>query len=116
MNKRLDVLICGGGACISSHSHDFKKKLLRGDRGEGPDRRGQRRGNRLHGPVRARPGDGRLSRRFLLHQPEGSETPIEIVDEHFLKGRPVAGAAVAWLPRRARSSSRRSRCRSSRSR
>ena len=28
MNKRLDVLVCGGGACISSHSHELKNRLV----------------------------------------------------------------------------------------
>ncbi|MCX5916560.1 MAG: (2Fe-2S) ferredoxin domain-containing protein, partial [Deltaproteobacteria bacterium] len=27
MRARLDILICGGGACISSHSREFKDKL-----------------------------------------------------------------------------------------
>ena len=29
MKKRLDVLICGGAACIASHSHGFKNELIK---------------------------------------------------------------------------------------
>jgi NADH-quinone oxidoreductase subunit F len=88
MNKRLDVLICGGGACISSHSHEFKKKLQ-----EEIDQAGLAEEINLvetgcMGPCELGP--------VMVVYPDGSfyiqlkeEHAARIVQEHFMKGRPV---------------------------
>ncbi len=88
MKKRLDVLVCGGGACISSHSHEFKEKLK-----EEIEKAGL--GGELNlvetgcmGPCEQGP--------VMVVYPDGSfycklkeEHAERIVQEHFLKGRPV---------------------------
>ena len=88
MNKRLDVLICGGGACISSHSHEFKKKLLEeieryGLSGEINVVETGCMGPCELGPVMVVYPDGSFYIRLKERHAE------EIVQEHFLKGRPV---------------------------
>lgn len=88
MNKRLDVLICGGGACISSHSHELKKKLLEEIDKNGLSEEVNVVETGCMGPCELGP--------VMVVYPEGSfyinlkeENAEEIVREHFLKGRPV---------------------------
>ncbi|HEX7503417.1 MAG TPA: (2Fe-2S) ferredoxin domain-containing protein, partial [Acidobacteriota bacterium] len=88
MNKRLDVLICGGGACISSHSHEFKKKLL-----EAIEKNGL--GGEINLVETGCMGPCELGPVMVVY-PDGSfyiklkeEYAEEIVQEHFLKGRPL---------------------------
>jgi len=88
MNKRLDVLICGGGACISSHSHELKKKLLEEIEKNGLSEEVNVVETGCMGPCELGP--------VMVVYPEGSfyinlkeENAEEIVQEHFLKGRPV---------------------------
>ncbi len=88
MNKRLDVLICGGGACISSHSHEFKKKLLEGIEKKGLTEEVTLVETGCMGPCELGP--------MMVVYPDGSfyiklkdENVDEIIEEHFLKGRPV---------------------------
>ncbi len=88
MAKRLDVLVCGGGACISSHSHELKEKLI-----EVIDKKGLTDEINIvetgcMGPCELGP--------VMVVYPDGSfyiqlkdEYVEEIVEEHFLKGRPV---------------------------
>ncbi len=88
MAKRLDVLVCGGGACISSHSHELKNKLI-----EVIDKKGLTDEINIvetgcMGPCELGP--------VMVVYPDGSfyiqlkdEYVEEIVEEHFLKGRPV---------------------------
>lgn len=99
MNKRLEVLICGGGACITSHSREFKKKLM-----EEINRKGLTDEINLietgcMGPCQLGP--------LMVTYPDGSfyinlkeeHAPL-IVEEHFLKGRPVG--SLLWLGPEAR--------------
>ena len=88
MNKRLDVLICGGGACISSHSHELKKKLLEEIEKNGLSEEVNVVETGCMGPCELGP--------VMVVYPEGSfyinlkeENAEEIVREHFLKGRPL---------------------------
>jgi NADH-quinone oxidoreductase subunit F len=88
MNKRLDVLICGGGACISSHSHELKKKLLEGIEKKGLAAEVTLVETGCMGPCELGP--------MMVVYPDGSfyiklkdENIDEIIEEHFLKGRPV---------------------------
>jgi len=88
MNKRLDVLICGGGACISSHSHEFKKKLLEEIEKSGLSEEINVVETGCMGPCELGP--------VMVVYPDGSfyiklkdEDAATIVQEHFLKGRPV---------------------------
>jgi NADH-quinone oxidoreductase subunit F len=88
MRKRLDVLICTGANCLSSHSLEFKKKLE-----EELERRQLQEevnivGTGCMGPCQLGP--------VMIVYPEGSfyvklkdEDIPQIVEEHFLKGRPV---------------------------
>ena len=94
MNKRLDVLICGGGACISSHSHEFKKKLL-----EEIEKNGL--GEEINVVETGCMGPCELGPVMVVY-PDGSfyiklkeENAEEIVEEHFLKGRPVQKLSLA---------------------
>ena len=88
MNRRLDVLVCSGAACVSSHSADVKAALEReiARRDLGGEIRLVETG--CMGPCELGP--------VLLVYPDGAfyirVTPadaMEIVEEHFLKGRPV---------------------------
>ncbi len=88
MNKRLDVLICGGGACISSHSHEFKKKLQEEIEKAGLGEEINLVETGCMGPCELGP--------VMVVYPDGSfyiqlkeEYAAEIVQEHFLKGRPL---------------------------
>ncbi|MGB9875935.1 MAG: NADH-quinone oxidoreductase subunit NuoF, partial [bacterium] len=88
MRKRLDVLICTGANCLSSRSLEFKKKLE-----EELERRQLQEevnivGTGCMGPCQLGP--------VMIVYPEGSfyvklkdEDIPQIVEEHFLKGRPV---------------------------
>ena len=94
MNKRLDVLICGGGACISSHSHEFKKKLLEEIEKNGLGEEINLVETGCMGPCELGP--------VMVVYPDGSfyiklkeENADEIVQEHFLKGRPVQKSPLA---------------------
>ena len=89
MNKRLDVLVCGGGACISSHSHEFKAKLV-----EVIDRQGL--ADEINVVETGCMGPCELGPVMVVY-PDGSfyiklkaEDAERIVQEHFLKGRPVS--------------------------
>ncbi len=86
--KRLDVLICGGGACISSHSRDFKDALSKVIQAKGLEDEINLIETGCMGPCELGP--------VMVVYPEGSfyiklkEAHAErIVEEHFLKGRPV---------------------------
>jgi len=88
MNKRLDVLICGGGACISSHSHELKKKLIEEIEKNGLSQEVNLVETGCMGPCELGP--------VMVVYPDGSfyikldeNSAAEIVQEHFLKGRPV---------------------------
>jgi NADH-quinone oxidoreductase subunit F len=88
MNKRLDVLICGGGACISSHSHELKKKLIEEIEKNGLSAEINLVETGCMGPCELGP--------VMVVYPDGSfyikldeKNAVEIVQEHFLKGRPV---------------------------
>ncbi len=100
MNKRLDVLICGGGACISSHSHEFKKKLLAAIAAQGLADEIKVVETGCMGPCELGP--------VMVVYPEGSfyiklkpkRMPSPSWPEHFLKGRPVQ--RLLWLAPEAR--------------
>ena len=88
MNKRLDALICGGGACISSHSREFKSRLLQVIAQKGLSDEINVVETGCMGPCELGP--------VMVVYPDGSfyirlkEADAEtIVEEHFLKGRPV---------------------------
>lgn len=88
MRKRLDVLVCGGAACIACHSLELKKKLL-----EVIEKRGLEKeinvvetgcmGPCELGPVMVVYPDGVF---YIKVQKSDVE---ELVEEHFLKGRPL---------------------------
>ena len=99
MKKRLDVLICGGGACISSQSREFKEALLAaiGEKGLAAEINVVETG--CMGPCELGP--------VMVVYPDGSfyinlkvKDAARIVDEHFLKGRPVND--LLWLAPEAR--------------
>ena len=99
MNKRLDVLICGGGACISSQSHEFKKHLLQAIEEKGLTGEVNVVETGCMGPCELGP--------VMVVYPEGSfyirlkkEDATRIAEEHFLKGRPVED--LLWLAPEAR--------------
>ncbi len=86
--KRLDVLVCGGGACISSHSHEIKDKLIAVLEEKGLSDEINVVETGCMGPCELGP--------VMVVYPDGSfyiklkEDDIEeLVEEHFLKGRPV---------------------------
>jgi NADH-quinone oxidoreductase subunit F len=99
MNKRLDVLICGGGACISSHSHELKKKLIEEIEKNGLSEEINLVETGCMGPCELGP--------VMVVYPDGSfyikvdeKNAEEIVREHFLKGRPVQ--SLLWQAPEAR--------------
>ncbi len=99
MNKRLDVLVCGGGACISSESHVFKKELLRAIEEKGLTEEVNVVETGCMGPCELGP--------VMVVYPDGSfyislkaADADRIVDEHFLKGRPVD--ELLWMAPEAR--------------
>jgi NADP-reducing hydrogenase subunit HndC len=88
MDRRLDVLVCSGAACVSSHSVEVRSTLAReiDARGLGDEIRLVETG--CMGPCELGP--------VLLVYPGGvfyirvkPDDVAEIVEEHFLKGRPV---------------------------
>ncbi len=88
MKKRLDVLICGGAACIASHSHGFKDELIKviEEKELGAEINIIETG--CMGPCELGP--------VMVVYPDGAfyiklkpAYAAEIVEEHFLKGRPV---------------------------
>jgi len=88
MKKRLDVLICGGAACIASHSQEIKERLLqlieaKGLSGEVSLVETGCMGPCELGPVMVVYPDGAF---YIRLKPEDME---EVVEEHFLKGRVV---------------------------
>jgi NADH-quinone oxidoreductase subunit F len=99
MNKRLDVLVCGGGACISSQSHEFKKHLLQAIEDKGLTGEVNVVETGCMGPCELGP--------VMVVYPDGSfykdlkgEDAPRIVEEHFLKGRPVQD--LLWMAPEAR--------------
>jgi len=90
MRKRLDVLICTGANCLSSHSLEFKKKLEEEIEKRGLQEEVNLVGTGCMGPCQLGP--------VMIVYPEGSfyvklkeDDVPRIVEEHFLKGRPVKG-------------------------
>jgi len=88
MRPRLDILICGGGACISSHSREFKNKLTEEINEKGLTEEVNLIETGCMGPCQLGP--------VMVVYPDGSfyinlkeEHAEPIVREHFLKGRPV---------------------------
>ena len=88
MTKRLDVLVCSGAACVSSHSAKVREALSHeiAERDLAEEVRIVETG--CMGPCEFGP--------VLLVYPDGTfyihvkpEDAAEIVEEHFLKGRPV---------------------------
>ena len=99
MRKRLDVLICGGGACISSHSHEFKDRLVEQIAAKELTDEISLVETGCMGPCQFGP--------MMVTYPDGSfyinlkeEHAAQIVEEHFLKGRPVR--PLLWLTPEAR--------------
>ena len=99
MRKRLDVLICGGGACISSHSHEFKDRLVEQIAAKELTDEISLVETGCMGPCQFGP--------MMVTYPDGSfyinlkeEHAAQIVEEHFLKGRPVR--PLLWLAPEAR--------------
>lgn len=89
MNRRLDVLVCSGAACVSSHSAEVKAALAREIDAHGLSDEIRLVETGCMGPCELGP--------VLLVYPDGAfyvrVTPTdaaEIVEEHFLKGRPVS--------------------------
>ena len=99
MRPRLDVLICGGGACISSHSREFKNKLTLEIQEKGLQDEINLVETGCMGPCQLGP--------VMVVYPDGSfyinlkeEHAEQIVVEHFLKGRPVP--SLLWVSPEAR--------------
>lgn len=88
MKRRLDVLVCSGAACVSSHSAKLKAALAREIDARALNNEVRLVETGCMGPCELGP--------LLLIYPDGAfyirvkpEDAAEIVDEHFLKGRPV---------------------------
>jgi len=88
MHCRLDVLVCSGAACVSSHSADVRLALAREIEAHGLSDEIRLVETGCMGPCELGP--------VLLVYPDGAfyiqvkpEDAVEIVEEHFLKGRPV---------------------------
>lgn len=99
MNKRIDVLICGGAACLSSHSQQLKEQLLKVIDEKDLANEINIIETGCMGPCELGP--------VMVVYPDGSfyvkveEKDIErIAEEHFLKGRPVIDKL--WLSPEAR--------------
>jgi len=89
MRRRLDVLICSGTACLSSHSAKLRDALVRAIADQGLEDEVRLVETGCMGPCELGP--------VILVYPDGSfyvrvtpEDAPEIVAEHFLKGRPVS--------------------------
>ena len=88
MKKRLDVLVCGGAACIASHSQDFKNRLIEVVKDHDLEDEINIIETGCMGPCELGPvmvvyPDGAF---YIRLKPEYAQ---RIVEEHFLKGRPV---------------------------
>lgn len=88
MNRRLDVLVCSGAACVSSHSAQVRAALEREIARQGLEHEIRLVETGCMGPCELGP--------VLLIYPDGAfyvrvqpDDAAEIVQEHFLKGRPV---------------------------
>jgi NADH-quinone oxidoreductase subunit F len=88
MPKRLDVLVCGGGSCISSHSHEIKDKLINVLEEKGLMDEVNVVETGCMGPCELGP--------VMVVYPDGAfyikikeEDIEELVEEHFYKGRPL---------------------------
>lgn len=88
MAKRIDCLICGGAACLSSHSQQLKNKIIQLVEEKGLSDEVSVVETGCMGPCELGP--------VMVVYPEGSfyiqlkdEDVERIVEEHFLKGRPV---------------------------
>ncbi len=88
MKKRLDVLVCGGAACIASHSHDFKDRLIEMVKSHNLEDEINIIETGCMGPCELGP--------VMVVYPDGAfyirlkaDYAERIVEEHFLKGRPV---------------------------
>jgi NADH-quinone oxidoreductase subunit F len=88
MTKRIDVLVCGGAACLSSNSHFLKEQLVKVTEEKGLADEVNIVETGCMGPCELGP--------VMVAYPDGAfyiqleEKDIEkIVEEHFLKGRPV---------------------------
>ena len=88
MRRRIDVLVCSGAACVSAHSADVKAALAREIEERELADEVRLVGTGCMGPCELGP--------VLLIYPDGAfyirvkpEDAAEIVEEHFLKGRPV---------------------------
>lgn len=88
MRKRLDVLVCGGAACIASHSHEIISRLIDEIEKRGLSDEINIVETGCMGPCELGP--------VMVVYPDGifyirvSESDIpELVEEHFLKGRPL---------------------------
>jgi NADH-quinone oxidoreductase subunit F len=99
MKKRIDVLVCGGGACLSSHSQEIKERLLKVIEEKGLNNEINVIETGCMGPCELGP--------VMVTYPDGSFyiklTPADIdviVEEHFLKGRQVFDKM--WLSKEAR--------------
>jgi NADH:ubiquinone oxidoreductase subunit F (NADH-binding)/(2Fe-2S) ferredoxin/NAD-dependent dihydropyrimidine dehydrogenase PreA subunit len=89
MNRRLDVLVCSGAACVSSHSVRVRAALQQEITRQGLEHEVRLVETGCMGPCELGP--------VLLVYPDGAfyvrvqpEDAAEIVQEHFLKGRPVS--------------------------
>lgn len=88
MRKRLDVLVCGGAACIASHSRELKEKLLDLIEEYGLSKEINVVETGCMGPCELGP--------VVVVYPDGvfyikvkASDAKELVEEHFLKGRPL---------------------------
>jgi len=88
MTRRLDVLVCSGAACVSSHSAAVRDALFREIEENGLSDEIRLVETGCMGPCELGP--------VMLVYPDGAfyihvkaEDAAEIVQEHFLKGRPV---------------------------
>ncbi len=88
MARRLDLLVCSGAACVSSHSAKVRDALARAIKNHGLQEETRIVETGCMGPCELGP--------LLLVYPDGlfyirvkPEDAAEIVEEHFLKGRPV---------------------------
>lgn len=88
MRKRLDVLVCGGAACIACHSLELKKKLQKVINERGLQKEINVVETGCMGPCELGP--------VMVVYPDGvfyikvqNSDVEELVEEHFLKGRPL---------------------------
>lgn len=89
MKKRLDVLVCGGAACLATHSQVIKEKMISVIEEKGLSDEINIVETGCMGPCELGP--------VMVVYPDGAfyirlkaDDVNEIVEEHFLKGRPVS--------------------------